>query len=200
MTKYQVPIIFEPFEKQKKAARLLHPLAGFLLIANAWGEFNTPTPALFFVIVQLAAAFLIITYVFTGKKWSANRSNSNRLFRFIGALVLFYAAWHFSNTNDNLRSLLQVFAGGGLLFLFFTERNIFSPTYVQIDENGVHTPGNLKQRNIDWKEVDNMLIKNDFVSINTVQNQFIQYETGAILSELQMDEMNAFCREKFTKK
>nr|WP_294906129.1 hypothetical protein [uncultured Lacibacter sp.] len=200
MKKYQVPILFEPFEKQKKAARLLHLLAGFLLIANAWGEFNTPTPALFFVIAQLAAALFIIAYAFTGKRWSATQSNSNRLFRIIGALVLFYAAWHFSNTYDNLRSLLQVFAGGGLLFLFFTERNIFSPTYVQIDENGVHTPGNIKQRSIEWKDIDNMLIKNDFVSINTVQNQFIQYETGAIISELQMDEINAFCREKFTKK
>ncbi len=199
MNTYRIPIFFEPFEKQKKAARLLHLLAGFLMIANAWGEFKAPTPGLFFVVVQIAAALLIILYAFVGKKWIADQSRSNGIFRLLGAVVLFYAAWHFLQLNEGMRAVLQLFAGVGLLFLFFTERKIFSTCYVTIDEKGVHTPDNLKQRLIEWKNIDNMIIKNDFVSINTVQNQFIQYETGAVLSELQMDEMNAFCRERFTK-
>jgi hypothetical protein len=200
MNTYRIPIFFEPFEKQKKAARLLHLLAGFLMIANAWGEFKTPTPGLFFVVIQIAAALLIILYAFAGKKWIADQSKSNGFFRLLGAAVLFYAAWHFLQLNESMRALLQFFAGGGLLFLFFTERKIFSPCHVTIDDKGVHTPDNLKQRLIEWKNIDNMIVKNDFVSINTIQNQFIQYETGAVLSELQMDEMNAFCRERFTKK
>lgn len=198
-TSYNIPIFFEPFEKQKKAARLLHLLAGFLMIANAWGDFKNPTPNLIFIVVQIAAALLIISYAFSGKKWSANQNSSNGTMRILGAAVLFYASSYFFNINDSLRSLLQVFGALGLLLLFFTERKIFKPCTVRIDEKGVHTPGNLKDRLIEWKDVDNMLVKNDFVSINTVQNHFIQYETGALLSELQMDEMNAYCREKFTK-
>lgn len=199
MTAYKIPIFFEPFEKQKKAARLLHLLAGFLMIANAWGDFKTPTPNLIFIVVQIAAALLIISYAFSGKRWSANQNSSNGLMRLLAAAVLFYASSYFFNINDSLRSLLQVFGALGLLLLFFTERKIFKPSILTIDEKGVHTPANLKDRLIEWKDVDNMLIKNDFVSINTVQNHFIQYETGAVLSELQMDEMNAYCREKFTK-
>lgn len=199
MTAYTIPIFFEPFEKQKKAARLLHLLAGFLMIANAWGAFKNPTPNLFFIVVQIAAALVIISYAFSGKKWAANQNSSNGLMRLLAATVLFYASSYFFNINDSLRSLLQVFGALGLLLLFFTERKIFKPCTVTIDEKGVHTPANLNDRLIEWKDVDNMLIKNDFVSINTVQNHFIQYETGALLSELQMDEMNAYCREKFTK-
>lgn len=199
MKAYRIPIFFEPFEKQKKAARLLHFLAGFLMIANAWGDFQTPTPHRFFLVVQLAAALFIISYAFTGKKWLANQNRSNGLIRLLGAAVLFYASSYFLSMNDRLLAVLQVFGALGLLLLFFTERTIFKPCEVLIDEKGVHTPGNLKNRIIEWKDVDNMLIKNDFVSINTVQNHFIQYETSAVLSELQMDEANAFCREKFTK-
>ena len=199
MTAYKIPIFFEPFEKQKKAARLLHLLAGFLMIANAWGDFKNPTPDLVFIVVQISAALVIISYAFSGKKWSANQNNSNGLIRLLAAAVLFYASSYFLNMNDPLRAVLQVFGALGLLLLFFTERNIFKPCEVLIDEKGVHTPGNLKTRIIEWKDVDNMLVKNDFVSINTVQNHFIQYETGAVLSELQIDEVNAYCREKFTK-
>lgn len=199
MTSYQIPIFFEPFEKQKKAARLLHLLAGFLLIANAWGDFKNPTPNLFFVVVQIAMALFIIAYAFTGKSWSASQRFSNSLMRLAGAAVLFYASLYFFRSNDMLRSLLQLFGALGLVLLYFTERKIFKPCEILIDEKGVHTPANIKDRIIEWKDVDNMVIKNDFVSINTVQNHFIQYETSTVLSELQMDEMNAYCRSKFTK-
>ena len=199
MNTYHIPIFFEPFEKQKKAARLLHLLAGFLMIANAWGDYHNSTPHLFFIVVQVAAAIMIIAYAFAGKRMVLNQGWSNGMFRLVGAAVLLFASWHFFRENDMLRALLQFFGGAGLLLLFYTERKIYQPCQVKIDEEGVHTPNNLKERLIEWKNIDNMLIKNDFVSINTTQNQFIQYETAAVLGELQMDEMNAFCRERFTK-
>ena len=198
MNTYRIPIFFEPFEKQKKAARLLHLLAGFLMFANAWGNYHNSTPHLFFIVVQVAAAIIIIVYAFAGKRMVLNQGWSNGMFRLIGAAVLLFASWHFFGENDMLRALLQFFGGGGLLLLFYTERKIYQPCHVQIDEKGVRTPNNLKDRLIEWKNIENMVIKNDFVSINTIQNQFIQYETAVVLSELQMDEMNAFCRERFT--
>lgn len=169
------------------------------MIANAWGDFKNPTPNLLFVVVQIAAALVLIAFAFTGKNWSANQNATNRAIRLLGAAVLFYAASYFYAVNDSLRSLLQVFGASGLLLLFFTERKIFNPCTILINEKGVHTPGNIKERLIEWKDIDNMVVRNDFVSINTVQNHFIQYETAAVLSELQMDEMNAYCRSKFTK-
>lgn len=169
------------------------------MIANAWGDFKNPTPNLVFVVTQIAAALILIAYAFTGKNWSANQNATNGIIRVLGAVVLFYAASYFYTINDSLRSLLQVFGACGLLLLFFTERKIFSACTIRVDEKGVHTPGNLKERLIEWKNIDNMVVRNDFVSINTIQNHFIQYETGVVLSELQMDEMNAYCRSKFTK-
>ncbi|MBX9783856.1 MAG: hypothetical protein K2X48_11260 [Chitinophagaceae bacterium] len=200
MAPYSIPVYFEPFERQKKAARLLHLLAGFLMIANAWGDFKQPTPNLLFVVVQVAAAILCILFAFAGKKFFPDNKNTNQLFRLIETLMFVYAAWYFlSVMNLQLMGFMQVLAALGLFLLFITERKIFSPTLVRIDEKGVYTPANMQDRFIAWANIDHLLIKNDFVSINTVQNQFIQYETNVILSELQMDEINAFCRERFTK-
>jgi hypothetical protein len=197
MASYKIPILFEPFKKQKKAARLLHLLAGFLMIANAWGDFKQPSPNLVFVVVQVAGAILAILFAFAGKKMFVNHGFANSMFRLAEAAILFYASSYFFGMNLSMMGMLQIVAGIGLLLLFFTERKIFTDCFVRIEDKGVYTPNNLKDRLIEWKDVDNMLIKNDFVSINTKQNQFIQYETGVMLSELQMDEMNAFCRSKF---
>lgn len=200
MNAYTIPIYFEPFERQKKAARLVHFLAGFLMIANAWGNFNQPTPDLFFVVAQVAGALLCILFAFAGKKVFPNSKNTNQLFRLLETLLFAYASWYFLNKmNLTFMGLLQLLATIGLLFLFFTERKIFSVTTVRINDKGVYTPNNLTDHCIAWNEIENMLIKNDFVSINTTKNQFIQYETNIILSELEMDEINAYCREQFTK-
>jgi hypothetical protein len=199
MPSYSIPIRFEPFERQKKAARLIHLLAGFLMIANAWGNFNQPTPNLLFVVVQIAVALMVILYAFAGNKFFSSIKNAHRLFRLIEALVFLYAAWYFFKLmNLQLMGLLQILAALGLFLLFITERKIFSPASVLIYEKGIETPGNMNNRFIPWADVENMIIKNDFISINTTKNQFLQYETGIILSELQMDEMNEFCRHRFT--
>lgn len=199
MASYKIPIFFEPFEKQKKAARFLHLLAGFLMIANAWGDFKQPTPALFFVVVQIAGAILSILLALLGKQMFKNLAALNGAFRLAEAAILFYAAWYFFGMNLTLMGTMQMIGGIGLLLLFFTERKIFSSCFIRIDDKGIYTPDNISERLIEWKDIDNMLIKNDFVSINTKQNRFIQYETGIVLSELEMDEMNACCRENFVK-
>lgn len=198
MPSYSIPIFFEPFERQKKAARLIHLLAGFLMLANAWGDFNQPTPSLFFTVVQIAGALLTIVFALAGKKLFQLHKSTHRLFRLMEAIIFVYAAWYFFEVmNLRMMGFLQIVAAIGLLLLFSTEKNIFSPTAVTIDEKGITTPGNRKNRFMPWSSIDNILIKNDFVSVNTKQNHFIQFETGSILSELQMDEMNAFCREHF---
>jgi hypothetical protein len=200
MATYSIPIYFEPFERQKKAAKLIHLLAAFLMIANAWGDFNQPTPNLIFTVIQITGALLTITFIATGRKWLGNTSSGHRLFRILEALIFLYAAWYFfEKMNLQMMGFLQILAAIGLLMLFITEKNIFSATFVTINEKGISTPGNIKNRFMPWSSIDNMLIKNDYVSINTIHNHFIQFETRIVLSELEMDEMNANCREQFVK-
>ncbi|XVJ65507.1 MAG: hypothetical protein HEQ40_04835 [Lacibacter sp.] len=199
MATYSIPVYFEPFLRQKKAARLIHFLAGFLMIANAWGNFNQPNPDLLFVVIQIAVALLSVLFAFIGHKMGNVHSRLNSILRVIQGLAFLYAAWYFfSIMNLTMMSLMQLLAAAGLLLLLITERKIFSNPAVRLDEKGIYTPNTPKDRFIPWSDVENMLIRNDYISINTLKNQFIQYETNIILSELEMDEMNAFCRVHFT--
>ena len=199
MATYSIPVYFEPFLRQKKAARLIHFLAGFLMIANAWGNFNQPSPDLLFVVIQIAVALLSILFAFFGNRLANDHSRVNSILRIIQAFAFLYAAWYFfSVMNLTMMSFMQLLAAAGLFLLLITERKIFSSPVVKLDAKGIYTPNTPNDRFIPWSDIDNMLIKNDYISINTLKNQFIQYETNIILSELEMDEMNAFCREHFT--
>lgn len=198
MSSFHIPVLYEPFMRQRKAARLLHLLASFLMIANAWGAFQQPTPNLLFVGVQLGTAFLILLFVFTGTKIFPDTGTTNGIFRLLGAFVLLYAAWMFYIIlNLTLLANLQLLAGVGLLLLFFTERHIFANATVTISEAGIRYPSGNRHRLLHWNEVDDMRIRNDYISINTRSNQFLQFESATVLSELQIDTMNAFCRNQY---
>jgi hypothetical protein len=139
-------------------------------------------------------------YAVAGKKIFHESKNTHRIFRLLETVVFLYAAWYFFNVmNLQLMGFLQILAAVGLFMLFISERNIFSPSEVLVNEKGIYTPGNMASRFIPWTEIDNMLVKSDYVSINTLKNQFIQFEINTILSDEQIDAINAFCREKFAK-
>lgn len=201
MVTYTIPIYYEPFEKQKKAAKLLHLLAAFLMIANAWGNFHQPTPSLLFVLVQISVALLTFLFVVTGTKIFPQTTLSNTIFRLTQAFALIYASFYFFQAMHlNFMGILQLSGSIGLFLLLYSERSLYQPSTIVIDSTGVRAPANFGKRLIEWSNIENMRIRNDYISINTRQNQFVQFETNAVLSELEMDQMNAFCIQQFTVK
>ena len=107
MTSFSIPVISEAVNRQRRAARLLHLLAAFLMIANAWGDYRQPSPTLVFLLVQVAGALLTLAYVFAGKHLFPNRGSVNTAFRLLQAVIFVYAArYFFSHLNLSLICLL----------------------------------------------------------------------------------------------
>lgn len=201
MATYTIPIYYEPFEKQKRAAKLMHLLAGFLMIANAWGNFHQPTPSLLFVLVQISVALMSFLFVATGSKIFPQTTRSNTIFRLAQVTALLYASFYFFYTMHlNFMGILQLSGSIGLMMLLFSERSLFQPSVIVIDSTGIKAPANFGIRFIEWSNIENMRVRNDYISINTNQNQFLQFETNAVLSEMEMDAINAFCIQQFTQK
>jgi hypothetical protein len=200
MESYSIPVRLPQVEQQLKAAKLIHLLSAFLLIANAWGAFRSTThPSLLFVVVQIALSILILSMVLGGKTIYPNKAKSNRIFRFVEAAGFGYAAYFFyTDMHLSLMSFFQVVIGGGLLYLWLHERKVFSQQEVLVNTNEVVLPAILNQKKISWKEIDNLRIRNDYISINTRQNKFIQFEVAASYSESELDEMNAWCFRHLT--
>lgn len=111
--------------------------------------------------------------------------------------MFFYASVFFYGLNLAFPALLQAITGLGILILSFAEKNIFEPTEIRISENGIELPYNFKKNIIAWSSISNMIIKSDFISIDTKSNQFLQYEISEVMTDEKIDAINAFCRGKF---
>jgi hypothetical protein len=199
MIEYRIPISYLPYEKQIRSARLLHLLTSFLFMFNAWIDFQQPTPSLLFVVVQIACSLLVFTYVILGKKLTSDAARSNFLFRLLEITGFSFAAWYFfSALNSPLQGSLVVATLIGLLYLLLMERNIFKPVDILLNEKGIRLPGMNKSQLLPWNEIDNLRIRNDFISINTKDNRFLQFEINRVLSDTDIDEMNNWCIRHFT--
>jgi len=199
MKAYQIPIRYLPFEKQIKAARLLHLLVAFLFLLNAWIDFNQPNPSAFFVITQIACFILIFIYVLLGKHLISSPKKAHFIFRVVEVLAGLYASWYFlSFLNLPFQSTLSVITVLGLFYLLLMERNLFKEVFLTLDEKGIRLPSFGKTRQIPWAQVDQMRIRNDFISINTKDNRFLQYEISQVLTDTSIDEMNAWCLQRYT--
>jgi len=192
---YQIPVISSAALKQQKAARYIHLLAAFLMMGNAWGVFeDNAQPGLFFVVVHSAMSIMTVTYVVTGKKLFTNELLSHRLFRIAEIILLTWASWYFySFLHYHLMSLLQAVSVAGLCYLLVTEKYLFKEQFIQLDKDGIHLPAADQHKLITWTSIDNLRIRNDYVSVNTLENRFIQYETAHAYSEAELDSMNAWC-------
>jgi hypothetical protein len=192
---YQIPVISPAAIKQQKASRYIHLLAAFLMMGNAWGVFDdSAQPALFFVVLQAAMSIMTVTYVVTGKKLFANELLSHRLFRLAECILLAWASWYFySFLHYPLMSFLEAVSVVGLFYLLIAEKHLFKPPFIQLDKDGIRLPAADNHKLISWTAVDNLRIRNDYVSVNTLANLFIQYETARTYSEAELDSMNAWC-------
>lgn len=165
---------------------------------NAYAHYKQQSISITFLVVQMSAAFLVLAFAATGKGFSKETSANHRFFRLLEAAMFIYASVFFYGLNLVFPSLLQAITGAGILILSFTEKNIFEPTQIRISENGIELPHNFKKNIIAWSSISNMIIKNDFISIDTKNNQFLQYEISEMLTDEKIDAINAFCRGKFT--
>ena len=192
---YQIPIISSAAIKQQKAAKYIHLCAAFLMLANAWGVFNASAhPSLLFIILQIAMSLMTIAYVLGGKKIFPKIILTHQIFRSLEIILLAYAANYFySRPHLHLMSLLQAFSVIGLLYLLFSEQKAFKKQWIQITESGIRLPVIEHEKIIEWKNIDNIRIRNDYTSINTNSNRFIQYETDHLYNESDLDQMNAWC-------
>ena len=192
---YQIPVISSAAIKQQKASRYIHLLTAFLMMGNAWGVFDdNPHPGLFFVVIQAAVSIMTLTYVITGKKLFTNELLSHRLFRMAEIILLAYASWYFYTfLHYQLMSFFEALSASGLCYLLISERFLFREQMIRLDKDGIHLPAAEDHKLISWTSVDNLRIRNDFISVNTLDNRFIQYETAHIYSEVELDSMNAWC-------
>ncbi len=82
------------------------------------------------------------------------------------------------------------------LFVLFSEKKIFVDTIILLGDKGVLVPGYYKDHLIPWKDIKNLVVREDFLTLFHQKQKYLQFEVMQTLSPLELAKMNAFCKEK----
>ena len=82
------------------------------------------------------------------------------------------------------------------LTLLFTERFVFQQLSIKISHDGINTPGSFSTKNISWNSLESVVVRNDYITLNYINNQYLQFEVLKTLSGIEIERINLFCKEK----
>ena len=103
-------------------------------------------------------------------------------------------------TRIDFRNILLLSWAVICVLLLFTERKVFHDAFLTLQEKSVSIPGYFSNRILPWEVIENLVIRQDYVTIYLPQNKYLQYEVAVELSEKEIKDLNNFCQQKLTEK
>jgi uncharacterized membrane protein YobD (UPF0266 family) len=173
---HRLTIKIEGMERRRRTTGILHLAAAFFLLFNGSYYWNAVQYTTAYVPVLIyAIALLSLAYGFFRKKLdSAARYNSLlRILQFGAALVLFLVM---INNGKAIQALSLFVFAVVLLVLLFSERKIFKGTDMILNNKGIFIPGYFKDHYLPWHNIDNVVVREDYITVFRTNQRYLQYE------------------------
>lgn len=193
---FSITVKIEAIESRKRNAGYLHVINGFFLIAKTaeyyrYTEYKNFLPV---IPLLLVGSFSLFYGLFRKKIDISYHYNFwlrlLQVLAFLSLGIMMVNAGRFSfYISGFIFALLSI-------MLLFSERRIFQETTIFIDDEGIRIPGNYRDHLIQWSDLTEVIVREDFVTIFHVKQKYLQYQVMQDLSTLEVAKMNAFCREK----
>jgi len=192
---YSIAVKIDDIEKRRRSTGFLHIVVGFFLILKTAEEVRTNGyPNYLVTLPLLALASAALFYGFFRKKIDITAALNGRL-RILEAIGLLVLAVLFFREGNSVNGWLLVFVAGAAMLIFFTERQLFSPVYILLEENGISVPGAYGTHLIPWEALEQVVVREDFLTIFHKKQKYLQYQVSEDLTALEVTKMNAFCRD-----
>lgn len=193
---YSIAVKIEGIESRRRSAGILHVVIGFFLIFNAanyyrFNGYKNVLPVAFILLVASVSLF----YGFFRKRMdlSAHYNYWLRLIQVVSFTSLGFMTLSTGRANDYIG--VFVFAILSIV-LMFSEKRIFNETSVYFTNEGIKIPGYYRDHFVSWKEISEVIVREDFLTIFNVNKKYLQFRVLQDLSTLEVAKMNAFCKEK----
>ena len=192
---YSIAVKIDDFEKRRRSSALLHLAIGlFLLIKTAdyykyvqYRDFLPVAPGL------IVAGLSLFYGLFRKRLDVTGRANFwLRCFQLLSYLLLGILLIGKGTAFEVTVAFLFAFFCGILLF---TERKIFTDTIITLGEEGIKIPGYYREHLVSWNEVENVVIREDFITVFHIRQKYLQFQVLQDLSTLEIAKLNAFCKE-----
>lgn len=194
---YNVTITIDGIVSRRRSAGLLHIVIGLFLIAKGADYFKEIGYRNFLTVmpVLIVGSFSLFYGLFRSKIDSSYHYNYwIRLlqvvtFTILGVLLI--------TAGGNMIDYAGAFVFAILsIILLFSERKIFEETIIHFNADGITVPGYYKEHLLPWKNIVNVVVREDFITIFQLKQKFFQYQVMQDLSTLEVAKINAFCKDQ----
>lgn len=197
MQTHAVTIVSDAFERRKNNTGLLHLFTGFLLIIKAmdWVKRATPEKQ-WWVFLFLGAGFLFILFGLWGKRFSASFTAWSKRFFIAEMLCFLILTTLFIPVGKPVDFTFTIAWTLLCIFFYYTENRIEKPAIVTLTEQGIVIPGLLNNKLLPWKEMESVVLKTDYLTINKKSNRYYQFEVVEENGESFIAEFNRYAAGK----
>lgn len=190
---YSLAVNIDGFQKRRKSTAVFHVLAGcFILIGSAnlakHDQFQHLLSLLPGIIISLAS----IVYGFLRKRIDPS-GKWNSYLRILQLVAFSKLAVSLSGSTNNWEFICMLLWAAISLLLLFSERRIFQDPHIRMNKEGILIPGIMDSHLLHWFEIQDVVIREDFITIFRESNKYLQFELNTDVSEAQRAEMHAFC-------
>jgi len=193
---YSITVKIEGIESRRRSAGILHIVIGFFMIFNSsnyyrFTNYKNVWPIAFILLIASVSLF----YGFFRKKMdlSAHYNYWLRLAQVISFTALGFLMLGSARATD----YIGVFVFALLcIVLMFSEKKIFNETTVYFLDEGIKIPGYYRDHLVNWEDISEVVVREDFLTIFSSHQKYLQFQVMQDLSTLEVAKMNAFCKEK----
>lgn len=197
MQSYSVSIIAGAFERRKNNSGLLHGFTGFLLVLKTmdWVR-NVPPdkqwPSFFF----LGAGLVFALFGLTGKRIILSFSRWSKILFLLEGLCFLILTMLFLPAGKPVDLTFTIAWTLLCVFFYYSEKRIEGPAMVSLTETGVLIPGIIKNKLIPWQEIESVVLRSDFLTINKKNNRYYQFEVAEEDGESFREAFNLYAQSK----
>ncbi len=166
--------------------------------------------AITFLMLLLAVAFFVYVAV---HQWATKYHNAAILYLVIAAFILLWSVYTFVSSQQKNKVAyyrLALFAAaigwfaepisnywmtGLFVIAALLERQVKFPQEIGVDERGI-TFNTLPQKEYEWKDIKNVLLKEGILTVDYKNNKLFQHEIESDVNPALEREFNQYCTTK----
>lgn len=192
---YRIRILHPNAMTRLRMQPAMHGMVGLLFLFNVIGTYKMNEPnwlmAGMFILIGLAS----IVFPFTARRFR-KFSEANSILRVLQTFTLLSGSLYFFTHLQPMVAVTLFLAGIGIAYIGYAEFKILQPSFVQLDEQGVLLPTLFSTRRVRWNEMNNVILRNDLLTLDFRTNKILQLEVLDDISTSQAADMNAFFKQR----
>lgn len=166
--------------------------------------------AVTFLMLLIAVAFFVFTAI---RLWHSTYHNAAILYLIIAGFIVLWSVYTFVSSRQNNKVAyyrLALFAAaigwfsepisnywmaGLFVIAALLERQVKFPQEIGVDEKGI-TFNTLPQKEYEWKDINNILLKEGMITVDYKNNNLFQHEIESDVNPALEREFNQYCQMK----